>query len=134
MYIPRQYKGDIRRYFGDIAVLITTRTFTLSINVQPICVVWEKSFHQSLENPARDQNAYVSGWGFTAENKDPSHVLKTLEVPLITNSECEKKLGEDDLQYLADDKLCAGFVDSSEFLCLFSSCQAFAKNDDDLRT
>ena len=116
MYIPRQYKGDIRRYFGDIAVLITTKTFALSTNVQPICVVWEKSFHQSLENPARIKHAYVNGWGFTAENKDPSDVLKTLAVPLITNSECEQKLGQDDIQYLADDKLCAGFLDSGELM------------------
>ncbi|XP_063908171.1 uncharacterized protein LOC135126225 isoform X2 [Zophobas morio] len=117
MNVSRQYKGYIQRYFGDIAIIVANTTFVLSLNVQPVCVVWEKKFHQSLENVTRVNQTYASGWGFTSENKNPSDVLKSLKVPLISKDECERSLSEDDLEYLTDDKLCAGFLESGKSVC-----------------
>ncbi|XP_063908174.1 uncharacterized protein LOC135126227 isoform X2 [Zophobas morio] len=117
MYVSRQYKGYIQHYFGDIAIIVVNTTFVLSLNVQPVCVVWEKKFHQSLENITRVNQTYASGWGFTSENKNPSDVLKSLKVPLIGKDECERSLSEDDLEYLTDDKLCAGFLESGKSVC-----------------
>ena len=59
--------------------------------------------------------SYTSGWGFTSEDENPSDVLKSLKVPLINKAECEHRLSEEDLEYLTDDKLCAGFLDSGNF-------------------
>lgn len=61
----------------------------------------------------------MSGWGFTAEYKEPSEILKHLQVPLVTRSECEKHISEDFERYLTDDKICAGFLNSSKFLTTF---------------
>ena len=119
MYVSRQYKGYIQHYFGDIAIIVANTTFVLSLNVQSVCVVWEKKFHQSLENVTRVNQTYASGWGFTSENKNPSDVLKSLKVPLIGKDECERSLSEDDLEYLTDDKLCAGFLESGNCLKIF---------------
>ena len=119
IYVPRQYRGYIQRYFGDIAIIVANTTFVLSLNVQPVCVVWEKTFHQSLENVTRVKQSYVSGWGFTSEDENPSDVLKSLKVPLISKDECERSLSEDDLEYLTDDKLCAGFLESGNCLKIF---------------
>ncbi|XP_063908172.1 uncharacterized protein LOC135126226 [Zophobas morio] len=117
MYVSRQYKGYIQHYFGDIAIIVANTTFVLSLNVQSVCVVWEKKFHQSLENVTRVNQTYASGWGFTSENNNPSDVLKLLKVPLISKDECERRLSEDDLEYLTDDKLCAGFLESGKSVC-----------------
>lgn len=35
--VHEDYKGDRRRFLGDIAVLITERSFMLNEVVQPIC-------------------------------------------------------------------------------------------------
>ncbi|XP_063908340.1 mannan-binding lectin serine protease 1-like [Zophobas morio] len=117
IYVPRQYRGYIQRYFGDIAIIVANTTFVLSLNVQPVCVVWEKTFHQSLENVTRVKQSYVSGWGFTSEDENPSDVLKSLKVPVINKTECEHRLSEEDLEYLTYDKLCAGFLDSGMSVC-----------------
>ncbi|XP_063908176.1 uncharacterized protein LOC135126228 [Zophobas morio] len=118
MHVPKQYKGYVQHYFGDIAIIVANTTFVLSLNVQPVCVVWEKEFyHQSLENATSVNQTYATGWGFTSENKNPSDVLKSLKVPLISKDECERNLSEDVVKYLTDDKLCAGFSESGKSVC-----------------
>jgi hypothetical protein len=60
----------------------------------------------------------VSGWGYTIEYKQPSEVLKELEVPLINYEQCIQELPEDYEKFMTDDKLCAGYLNSGNILDL----------------
>ena len=131
MYIPRQYKAHIQHYFGDVGIIVTTTIFDISASVQPICIMWESKRHQALADPSRQKYAYVifqvyvsygdsnrgflqvSGWGYTTEYRNLSDVLRYIKVPLITDDDCNRDLTQDLIEYLTDDKLCAGFLNSS---------------------
>jgi hypothetical protein len=60
MFIPRQYKGEIQNYFGDIAILVTHKTFVLSARVQPVCVDWGFKYDNALFDPTRKIFGHVS--------------------------------------------------------------------------
>ena len=59
MFIPVKYRGHARQYADDIAIIITTQIFDLSINVRPICVIWETSRYIELLDPTNTTRAYV---------------------------------------------------------------------------
>ena len=115
MFVPRQYKASLQNYRADIALIVTSNAFTLSMNVQPVCVAWKTRVHEVLTDPNRTKEAYISGWGFTEEYKTLSSVLRHLKVPLIGEEDCSKRLSGGDLEYLTDDKMCAGFINSSRY-------------------
>ncbi|XP_063918856.1 uncharacterized protein LOC135134166 [Zophobas morio] len=117
MYIPRQYKAHIQHYFGDVGIIVTTKIFDISASVQPICIMWESKRHPALADPSRQKYAYVSGWGYTTEYRNLSDVLRYIKVPLITDDDCNRDLTQDLIEYLTDDKLCAGFLNSSISVC-----------------
>ena len=60
MYVPTQYRGDIQNYFGDIAILVTKKTFSLSSRVQPVCVDWGAHHHQPLIDTKKISYGHVS--------------------------------------------------------------------------
>ena len=137
MYIPRQYKAHIQHYFGDVGIIVTMKIFNISANVRPICVMWDSKRYQVLADPSRQKYAYViflvyvnystlnldflqiSGWGYTLEHKDLSGVLRYLKVPLKSDDDCNENLTDDVIEYMTDDKLCAGFLNSSKPFCSF---------------
>ena len=59
----------------------------------------------------------MSGWGYTVEYKDVSAVLKQLKVPIVSEEECTKRLTPEVAQFYTDDKLCAGYINSSRYFC-----------------
>ncbi|XP_063910051.1 uncharacterized protein LOC135127542 isoform X1 [Zophobas morio] len=115
--VPRQYKASVQNYRSDIALIVTNNAFTLSIYVQPVCMAWKTSIHELLTDPERTKDAYVSGWGYTVEYKDVSAVLKQLKVPIVSEEECTKRLTPEVAQFYTDDKLCAGYINSSRSVC-----------------
>ncbi|KAJ3649363.1 hypothetical protein Zmor_021113 [Zophobas morio] len=117
MYIPRQYKAHIQHYFGDVGIIVTMKIFNISANVRPICVMWDSKRYQVLADPSRQKYAYISGWGYTLEHKDLSDVLRYLKVPLKSDDDCNENLTDDVIEYMTDDKLCAGFLNSSTSVC-----------------
>ena len=66
MFIPRQYKASLQNYRADIALIVTKNPFTLSENVQPVCVVWQESIHETLTDPDRTKDAYVGKFALVA--------------------------------------------------------------------
>ena len=51
------------------------------------------------------------------EFKKVSPVLKHLKVPLVSEEECTKRLSPEDLEFFTDDKICAGYINSSRYFC-----------------
>ncbi|XP_063910656.1 clotting factor C-like [Zophobas morio] len=117
MFIPREYKGFSLKYLADIALIVTNNAFSVSVNVQPVCTVWQENIHQILTDPNRTKEAYVSGWGYTTEYKNLSSVLKHLKVPLVAGEECSQTLTSEEVEYLTHDKICAGYINSSSSVC-----------------
>ncbi|KYB29441.1 hypothetical protein TcasGA2_TC031984 [Tribolium castaneum] len=117
MFTTRKYKGHIQNFFGDIAIIVTKKIFFLSDRVQPVCIDWGFKYQRKLLNPNVSKYGYVSGWGYTAEYKNPSEVLKELKVPIITNDQCDTDLPEDYQKFMTDDKICAGFLNARTSVC-----------------
>lgn len=94
--------------------MVTREIFNYTKTIQPVCVDW----YQKLEHVLyQHSNAYVTGWGYTQENKNSSEVLKQLIVPVISHSECLKNIPDSFKAFLTTDKLCAGFLNASTSVC-----------------
>jgi secreted trypsin-like serine protease len=118
MFVPKKYKADVQNYVGDIAVIVTSKTLEFSTRVQPVCVDWTNTYQHAISNPRRGQMGYVTGWGYTSQNaKQLSDNLKSLTVPLVNEDDCYRNVPENFIQFLTDDKLCAGFLKSGMSLC-----------------
>ncbi|RZC36204.1 Trypsin domain containing protein, partial [Asbolus verrucosus] len=117
IFIPRQYKGPNQNYFADIAILVTTKTFTISQRVQPVCVDWGLNYASELSNLSSSSYGHVTGWGFTSEDANPSEELRELRLPLVTREQCSLNLPEDYEVYFTYDKFCAGYLNKSVGIC-----------------
>lgn len=60
IFIPKQYKGDVQNYVGDIGIIISKKIFKLSFTVQPVCVDWGLKYQDTLINPSASLVGYVS--------------------------------------------------------------------------
>ncbi|RZC37543.1 Trypsin domain containing protein, partial [Asbolus verrucosus] len=115
IFVPENYQGELQNYLADIAVLITENSFTLTRAVEPVCIDWVGKYENQFLRPS--VTGFVSGWGFTRENSEPSEELKDLEVPYIERDECEENLPSDYDIYLTSDKICSGFLNKSRAVC-----------------
>ncbi|KAJ3665177.1 hypothetical protein Zmor_000686 [Zophobas morio] len=112
MFTVNEYKGATQNFLGDIGILVSKKTFTLSRRIQPVCL---DSGH--MYDVKHSTYGYVTGWGFTAENTAPSEVLKELKVPSVSISDCGSNLPEDYEIFLTSDKICAGYIDKGTSAC-----------------
>ncbi|XP_018574095.1 uncharacterized protein LOC108913103 [Anoplophora glabripennis] len=127
--VHENYKGDRRRFLGDLAVLITKGAFTLNDVVQPVC------FNDVNNIPLHAGSiGEISGWGKT-ESGGPSEVLRTLKIPYKYETTCAQELPPDWAdKYNMIDKICAGFINQSTSVCSGDSGSGLAfKNPDDNR-
>ncbi|XP_018569606.1 uncharacterized protein LOC108909686 [Anoplophora glabripennis] len=110
--VPEDYKGDARRYAGDIAVLVVKKEITLNEVTQPVCFTNLKNIRLHAGSKGE-----VSGWGL-AEGEIPSEVLRTLTIPYKYETVCAEELPPDWAdRYNLQDKICAGFVNKSTSVC-----------------
>ena len=74
------------RYNSDIAVLTLEKPVLLSEKVNTICL---PSFSESRETH-EGTNATVTGWGLTEKGVASTDQLLSVEVPIISNTQCRK--------------------------------------------
>jgi secreted trypsin-like serine protease len=117
MFVPDEYEGDTQNLLADIAVIVTIRTFKLSVRVQPVCVDWTRNYESAVLNSNQTKKGFVSGWGYTRETSHLSNVLRQLRVPSIPNKKCKKDIPEDYKKYVTYDKLCAGYLKNGSSVC-----------------
>jgi plasma kallikrein len=90
---------------NDIALLILTKPFELSLNVATICLPPQ---NYNFDN----KNCIVSGWEKTINRTDnPPAIMKKVELPTMFDYECEQKLKGTALKKhfrLAEGSICAG--------------------------
>ncbi|KAK3914770.1 Coagulation factor IX, partial [Frankliniella fusca] len=104
------YRGEAKRYEDDIAILEVATPFTMgTTTVVPICVDLQGYIVPKLTD--KDVGK-VPGWGLTT-NQSPSSILQSVNMPYIPYERCAKEVPTDFLQYLSQDKFCAGYINGS---------------------
>jgi hypothetical protein len=73
MFIPDEYEGDIQNLLGDIAVIVTAKTFKFSVRVQPVCVDWRRNYETAVLNSNQTKKGFV---GFMQQNLLFSDVMQ----------------------------------------------------------
>ena len=92
------YKIDVNPFFNqnvktieaikknsDIAVLTLETAVPLTSSVRPICV---PSLYDT-SNTYEGETGTVAGWGITEDGKESVGQLLTVDVPIISNAECQ---------------------------------------------
>ncbi|KAK5649791.1 hypothetical protein RI129_000820 [Pyrocoelia pectoralis] len=85
---------------NDIGLLRLKKNFKYSDYIQPICLPFNRG-HRRFTN----KRLVVSGWGAT-EKGATSDVKLKLEVPIISQDECQRKLGQ--RGKITQNQICAG--------------------------
>lgn len=117
-----EYKGELRNFRGDIAILKLKSPFALSPVIQPICYLNVNEFSLSL-----NAQGVVTGWGFTKSGSDVADKLKEIELPYKDDNTCQSEFDEEwAAKYFAGDKLCAGYFNQSTSVCKGDSGGALA--------
>merc|ERR1712212_822856 len=74
---------------------------------------------QAIDLPAPGHTAssdcIVSGWGTTSEGGTTPHVLQKVTVPIVSDEECRKAHGENEID---DSMICAGVTEGGKDACL----------------
>ena len=107
---PEYYPGNL---YNDIAVIKLDGfvDFARNAHISPVCLP------DAFQNFA-GKRCWVSGWGKDAFGKGGSyqHVLKEVDLPVLTHFDCERKLKQTRLGYdfvLHPGFLCAGKLTKS---------------------
>ncbi|XP_042212964.1 trypsin-1-like [Homarus americanus] len=82
---------------NDIAVLKLATKASLNENVKPACL-------PSVSEDYTGFTATVSGWGTLSSGGSQPDVLQEVQVPVVSNSECQQSYGNS-----ISDMLCAGY-------------------------
>jgi hypothetical protein len=59
MFVPDEYEGDTQNLLADIALIVTSRTFKLSVRIQPVCLDWTREYETSILNPHQSEMGFV---------------------------------------------------------------------------
>ncbi|XP_058790870.1 venom protease-like [Phymastichus coffea] len=99
---------------NDIAILKLNKDVQFTNMIQPICL--------PLPNDVKNRNyvgtfPFVAGWGATYYNGSSSDVLREIQVPVVSNAQCERSY-----QYVRgltvdDNVICAGYAQGDKDAC-----------------
>jgi hypothetical protein len=59
MFVPDEYEGVDQNLLADIAVIVTLRTFKLSVRVQPVCVDWTRNYESAILKSDQSKRGFV---------------------------------------------------------------------------
>ncbi|CAH2015457.1 unnamed protein product [Acanthoscelides obtectus] len=107
-----KYKGESRRYLGDIALFLTKEVVVLSEVVQPVCINNVNSIFLHVGDIGE-----IAGFGIDESGK-PSQHIKVLKIPYKYEANCAVELPKEWAdKYNLPDKMCAGFSNMSKSIC-----------------
>ncbi|VEN52176.1 unnamed protein product [Callosobruchus maculatus] len=107
-----KFKGESRRYLGDIALLMTKDVIGLSEVVQPVCINNVNNIFLHVGDIGE-----IAGFGIDETGK-PSQRIRVLKIPYKYETNCASELPRDWAdKYNLPDKMCAGFTNMSKGIC-----------------
>ncbi|VEN52179.1 unnamed protein product [Callosobruchus maculatus] len=107
-----KFKGESRRFLGDIALLQTKDIIGLSEVVQPVCINNINNIFLHVGDIGE-----IAGFGLDETGK-PSQRIRVLKIPYKYEPNCAAELPRDWAdKYHLPDKMCAGFTNMSKGIC-----------------
>lgn len=99
--------SDVSGLFAsDIVILVLSTYIEFKTHITPICIDYDLTFDDRTV-PA-GWVGRVAGWGLEANSGQPSPLLKVVELPAVSRSECRASSNREFLPYITSDKFCAG--------------------------
>ncbi|GAU92925.1 hypothetical protein RvY_04939-2 [Ramazzottius varieornatus] len=89
---------------GDIALLRLERPANLSTWVRPVCLPTDDHMPGSVS----EEQCKAVGWGLRAEDGSKADVLQEVDVPVLTNSDCNSLQDPEYYGKISDFMMCAG--------------------------
>lgn len=103
-------------YFNDIALLVLEEPVDLQPHIQPLCLPPPET--PKLQSELRDAQCYATGWGGRQPHSaQPERLLKRIDLPVISKSECQAQLRVTRLGRrfrLRPSFLCAGGIEGKD--------------------
>ncbi|XP_076343510.1 clotting factor G beta subunit-like isoform X2 [Tachypleus tridentatus] len=113
--IPKGYRYGSHYY--DIGLILLSKPVEYNYKVQPICIPELNQPHVNLDN----NKVVVIGWGDTERTTEKRNVLRELELPVVTNEQCNKSYQTLPFSNLnrgiTDDMICAGYQEGGKDSC-----------------
>ncbi|XP_048365632.1 plasma kallikrein [Sphaerodactylus townsendi] len=94
----------------DIALMKLDRPMNFSDLQQPLCL---PANEETNENPGYT-SCWVTGWGYTSERGEIQDVLQKVNIPLITNAECQLRYRDFNIH---SKMVCAGYREGGKDAC-----------------
>ncbi|KAG5681575.1 hypothetical protein PVAND_010994 [Polypedilum vanderplanki] len=82
-HINPQWNPNDRRYDGDLAIAVLSRTVEFADNIRPICIWPQSNSHTDLVG----KRGLIAGWGIT-ETGSLSEKPMFLSLPVVDDAEC----------------------------------------------
>ena len=96
----------------DIALVYLEKEVQWSQYVKPVCLV------NDLKETFKGQMATVAGWRRTLSDEEKSSILRKVELPILSNSDCEQWYQEENVDYpIIKGALCAGYEQGGKDTC-----------------
>ncbi|XP_055908206.1 trypsin zeta-like [Eupeodes corollae] len=100
------YQKNVR-YENDIAILVLE--IELVLNDYDI-----KTIKMTEKRPSQNEISQITGWGTTTQGGYPSDFLLEVDVPIVSNADCESRYG---IGRINQSMLCAGAVKGGKDAC-----------------
>ncbi|KRT86937.1 Trypsin, partial [Oryctes borbonicus] len=115
-FIHEHYKGDIKNFQDDIALVKLKEELIISKEVRPACIDLNNTF-ESFDF-LDGNNGIVTGWGYVESGSTRSDTLKVITVPYRSPNICLEHLPIDfGQEYFGPDKICAGYKNENRNVC-----------------
>ncbi|CAO1427838.1 unnamed protein product [Diamesa hyperborea] len=118
IFIQDSYAGYEKQFDANYAVLTLDKPITYTYTIFPICIDLNPITVEQKSMPAKDSLGPVLAFGYTEYNGSPAENLQILYLPLISDEQCKAKASKELLQFIINDKFCAGYDTGSKGLCI----------------
>ncbi|XP_076343519.1 clotting factor G beta subunit isoform X1 [Tachypleus tridentatus] len=104
-------------HYYDIGLILLSKPVEYNDKIQPVCIPEFNKPHVNLNNI----KVVITGWGVTGKATEKRNVLRELELPVVTNEQCNKSYQTLPFSKLnrgiTNDMICAGFPEGGKDAC-----------------
>ncbi|CAO1311525.1 unnamed protein product [Diamesa tonsa] len=118
IFIQDNYAGYEQQFDANYAVLTLDKPIIYTYSIFPICIDLNPITVEQKSLPAKDSQGTVAGFGYTEYYGSPAYHLQQIYLPLISDEHCKAKASKELLQFIRNDKFCAGYDTGSRGLCI----------------
>lgn len=118
IFIPHNYAGYKDQFDANYAVLTLDKPIVYTFSIYPVCIDSNPTTVEQKAPPSNEIQGTVSGFGYTQRFGTPAYRLQQIFLPIISDDDCKAKAPKEYLQYMKNDKFCAGYANGHQGLCV----------------